>query len=63
MAACFFDTSALVKRQVPEPGHPWIRRLCRPSTHHSIVISEAVLVEVVANICRCRDLGSGSRQV
>ncbi len=52
MATYFLDTSALVKRQVPEPGHTWIRALCQPSAHHSIVISEAALVEVAASICR-----------
>jgi predicted nucleic acid-binding protein len=52
MATYFLDTSALVKRQVPEAGHTWVRALCDRRSGHAIVISEAALVEVVASLSR-----------
>ncbi len=52
MPTYFLDTSALVKRQVPETGHVWVRSLCNPRSGNVIVISEATLVEVVATLCR-----------
>jgi predicted nucleic acid-binding protein len=52
MATYFLDTSALVKRQVPEAGHAWVRALCDLRSGHTIVISEAALVEVVASLSR-----------
>ncbi len=52
MATYFFDTSALVKRHIAEPGHAWVESICDPSAGHNIVISEAALVEVVASFSR-----------
>lgn len=52
MAIYFLDTSALVKRQVAEAGHTWVKALCRPTAGHTIVISELALVEVVSSLCR-----------
>lgn len=52
MATYFFDTSALVKRQVAETGHTWVKSLCRPGANHTIVISELAEVEVIASFCR-----------
>lgn len=48
----FVDTSALVKRQVAEVGHVWVKSLCRPGARHTIVISELAEVEVIASYCR-----------
>ncbi len=52
MATYFLDTSALVKRQLPEVGHAWVRALCNRRSGHTIVISEAAIVEVIASLCR-----------
>ena len=52
MAVYFLDTSALVKRQVAEVGHVWVKSLCRPGARHTIVISELAEVEVIASFCR-----------
>jgi uncharacterized protein len=52
MGSYFLDTSALVKRHVIEPGHQWIRSLCRANAGNTIVISEAALTEVIASVCR-----------
>jgi predicted nucleic acid-binding protein len=48
----FLDTSALVKRQARESGHAWVRALCDRRAGHTIAISEAALVEVVASFAR-----------
>lgn len=52
MATYFLDSSALVKRQVAETGHAWVKALCRPRAGHTIVIAEMALVEVTASFCR-----------
>lgn len=52
MGAYFFDTSALVKRYATEPGSGWVIEHCRLAAGHTIIISQATLVEVVATLCR-----------
>lgn len=52
MAACFFDTSGLVKRFVKEAGTAWVIELLRPSRGNSIYISRITAVEVVSAITR-----------
>lgn len=52
MAVYFLDTSALVKRYVVETGSAWVTALCDPAAGEIIVISQAVLVEAVATLCR-----------
>jgi hypothetical protein len=52
MASYFLDTSALVKRQVDEVGHRWVRSLVHGRAGHTIAIAEVALVEVVASLCR-----------
>jgi predicted nucleic acid-binding protein len=53
VADYFLDTSALVKRYAAdEIGHAWVEALCLPASGHSLIISEAAFVEVVASICR-----------
>jgi len=54
MAVYFFDTSALVKYYVTEPGSTWVRHLIEerdPSTsqpRHIILVAEITRVEVAA---------------
>ena len=52
MGSYFLDTSAIVKRYFPEQGHTWVVTLCDPEQAHSLYISQAALVEVVATVCR-----------
>lgn len=52
MGNYFFDTSAIVKRYVPEQGQSLILALCDPAQGHALYISQATLVEAVASICR-----------
>ncbi|MGH2516356.1 MAG: type II toxin-antitoxin system VapC family toxin [Ktedonobacterales bacterium] len=52
MPAYFLDTSAVVKRQIAEPGHTWVRALCSPDAGNSIAIAEITLVEVPATFSR-----------
>ncbi len=54
MASYFLDTSAIVKRQVDEVGHRWVRSLVHGRAGHTIAIAEVALVEVVASLCRMR---------
>jgi uncharacterized protein len=59
MGTYFFDTSALVKRYVTEPGSGWVTAHCRLEAGHTIIISQATLVEVVATLCRkAREINS-----
>lgn len=58
MGTYFLDTSAIVKRYVPEQGRVWIRTLCDPAHEHNLYISQAAFVEVVATICRRAREGS-----
>ena len=52
MGTYFLDTSALVKNYVTEIGSPWIIEHCQPDSGHTIIISQATLVEAVAALCR-----------
>ncbi len=52
MALYFLDTSAIVKRYFPEKGHTWVTDLCDLEQEHTLYISQATLVEVVAATCR-----------
>jgi uncharacterized protein len=52
MGVYFLDTSALVKRYVTETGSTWVTAQCRPESGHTLIISQATLVEAVAMFCR-----------
>lgn len=58
MAAYVFDTSALVKRHVREPGSAWVRSLTQAGTPHSIGIARITAVELVAAVTRRQRGGS-----
>ncbi len=52
MGVYFLDTSALVKRYVTEPGSAWMIAQCQPEAGHTLIVSQATLVEAVATFCR-----------
>ncbi len=58
MTAYFLDSSALVKRYVPETGSAWIRALSAPQTGNSFFIARITWVEVRSAIARREREGS-----
>ncbi|MCC3465347.1 MAG: type II toxin-antitoxin system VapC family toxin [Microcoleus sp. PH2017_06_SFM_O_A] len=50
--AYFLDTSALVKRYVPEIGSDWILSITDPATNSDLVISQITWVEVHSAFAR-----------
>jgi predicted nucleic acid-binding protein len=52
MSGYFHDTSALVKRQVRERGHAWVRALCDRRSGNTVTIAKIAFVEVVASVTR-----------
>ena len=58
MTAYFLDSSALVKRYVPETGSAWIRALSAPNPGNSLFIARITWVEVRSAIARREREGS-----
>ena len=52
MAVYFFDSSAIVKRYVAEPGTAWVVATCDPATGNDLYAARIAGVEVVAAIVR-----------
>lgn len=50
MAIYFFDSSALVKRYVPENGTSWVQSIVDPQIGNNIYIAEITLVEVISGV-------------
>jgi predicted nucleic acid-binding protein len=49
VALAYLDTSALVKRYVPEPGSAWVARLCQ---REAVVISLVAVPELASALAR-----------
>ncbi len=58
MTAYFVDSSALVKRYVPETGSAWIRALSAQETGNSLYIARITWVEVLSALARREREGS-----
>lgn len=58
MTMYFLDSSAVVKRYLPEQGHRWIVALCNAAQAHELYVARPALVEVVAAFCRREREGS-----
>jgi uncharacterized protein len=52
VAAYFLDTSALVKRYIPEIGTNWIQALTHQSSGNVLLISRITLVEILSAFAR-----------
>lgn len=52
MTAYFLDSSALVKRYVPETGSPWIQALSAANSGNSLIIARITWVEVRSALSR-----------
>lgn len=48
MTHYFLDSSAIVKRYLPETGTTWVRQLCDPAAGNTIAVSAMTAVEVAA---------------
>ena len=58
--AYFLDSSALVKRYIPEIGSAWLNAIASPSTGNLIIISRITWVEVLSALARRQGEGSFS---
>lgn len=63
MSNYFLDTSALIKRYVPETGSNWIRAITRSGATNAIFIAQITQAEVVSGISRRMREGKMSGQV
>lgn len=52
MAVYFFDTSALVKRYVSEPGSSWVLQVTNPRSANKVYITTITGVEVIAALMK-----------
>jgi predicted nucleic acid-binding protein len=56
MADYYADTSALIKRSLPERGSAWVQALCDPAGGNTIITSVLAGVEAVSALARrCRE--------
>ena len=46
----FLDSSALVKRYVPEVGTVWVRALAAPTAGHILMIAQVTPAEIVSGV-------------
>jgi hypothetical protein len=52
MTVYFMDSSALLKRYVPEVGTTWIRSIMSPTSGHSVMIAQITPAEIVSGVMR-----------
>lgn len=52
MTSYFFDTSALIKRYLPEMGSAWVRMTTNPAPNHVIFIAHITGIELVSGMAR-----------
>jgi predicted nucleic acid-binding protein len=52
MTHYFFDSSAVVKRYIPERGTPWIRSLLPPNAANVIMFANVTQVEIMSGVQR-----------
>ena len=54
MRTYFFDTSALVKRYITEPGSDWVRNLCDPQAMNNVILTQITWVEMLSAFSRLK---------
>ena len=52
MTAYFLDSSALVKRYVPETGTGWVRTITTPNAGNTILVAQMMQAEVISGVWR-----------
>lgn len=62
MSQYFLDSSALIKRYVPEVGTPWMRSIATPNAGNLILIAHITLAEIVSGAMRRKRDGSVSER-
>ena len=58
MPTFFFDSTAIVKRYVNEPGSLWVRQILRPAAQNSIHVARITGIEVISALVRRGRAGS-----
>lgn len=58
VSAYFLDSSALVKRYVPETGSAWVQALADVATGNLLIIARITWVEVLSALARRQREGS-----
>jgi hypothetical protein len=58
VAVYFFDSSALVKRYVSEPGHAWVQALVHPTAGNAVHVAAISHVEVTSAVARRSPAGT-----
>jgi uncharacterized protein (TIGR03382 family) len=62
MTDYYADTSALIKRSLPERGSAWVQALCDPASGNTIITSALAGVEAVSALARRRREGALSAE-
>lgn len=52
MTHYFLDSSALIKRYIPEPGTHWVRSVTTPGSGHTVIIAHLTPIEIVSGLNR-----------
>jgi predicted nucleic acid-binding protein len=52
MTHYFLDSSALIKRYIPEPGTHWVRTSTAPGSGHTVFIAHITPIEMVSGLNR-----------
>jgi uncharacterized protein len=58
VAAYFLDSSALLKRYIPEIGTTWVQNLTAKASGNTLLISRITSVEILSAIARRQREGS-----
>jgi predicted nucleic acid-binding protein len=58
MPTYFFDSSALIKRYVNEPGSVWVQTLCEPSAGNHMLIARITSVELLSALAKAYRQGA-----
>ena len=60
MAEFYLDTSAIVKRYVPEIGSGWVLSICNPASGNGICVAAITKAEFASAVCRRNREGAAS---
>jgi predicted nucleic acid-binding protein len=52
MTYYFLDSSALIKRYIPETGTNWLRNIVMPVNGNTVIVAEITSVEIVSGVSR-----------
>ena len=52
MGAYYFDSSALIKRYITEPGSAWVQTICDPTQNHQIFVARITSTEMLSALAK-----------